>query len=147
MKLLTLIGEAPGGRIGDVPTPEGEGLTSSSGRNLCSIAGWDWDRFLKRADRRNLFNHPVDGWDARAARTSADRLLLELFEGANGRPVLLLGARVAAACSAAHWENYEWQPLGDLWRVARVPHPSGRNRLWNSLEERERAREFLKDLV
>lgn len=145
MKLLTIIGEAPGGAL--PVTDEDANLVSSAGRNLADIAGWDWQRYLNRTRRLNLFIDPQDDrkWDAGAARLSAERIAGRV----EGR-IILLGSKVAAAFGASGLPYYQWTTIRVADRdleVARVPHPSGRNRLWNDIDHRARASAFLRGLL
>jgi uracil-DNA glycosylase len=137
---LVIVGEAPSGE--SLLGRPGLALTGGSGRNLCAIAGWDWLEYLRHTERRNLFIDPMPVWDRKAARVSADELTLAL----EGRTVIVLGAKVAEAFDLGEDPDYRWLHL-DWADVARVPHPSGRNRLWNSPQERKLAREFLHGLL
>lgn len=142
---LVLIGEAPGGGL-TVSHPLELTLAGSTGRNLCAIAGWDWDTYLAVTDRRNLFDTPMPAWLSDVARSRA----LVLAPDIEGHRILLLGARVARAFGVAAEPPYAWfwQRVGypDL-RLARIPHPSGLNRVWNDPAERARARAFLEKLL
>lgn len=137
-----LVGEAPGPNTDPLlplfPSP------NSAGSRLLRYAGVPVSDWLGKLARMNL----CDGtWSARRVVAGRARALAFLFDEANyhdGEPlrVLLLGARVAAAwgCSRpfGYTEEYGWrdQPL----RVAWVPHPSGRNLLYNSRRNQLRAR-------
>jgi len=139
---LALIGEQPGG---NGPYRPELALTGPTGRNLCAIAGWDWDEYL-RADRRNVFDLRVATWNSSAARKHALDIAMEV----QGTRILLLGARVAEAFGVLDVPNYWW-----TWRrvgypdllMARIPHPSGRCRAWNDPSERAWARLFLEGLL
>jgi len=150
--VINLVGEAPGGHV-DITHRPSLALTGTSGRRLCALAGWDWLAYLRHTHRTNLFTTPQDAaWDAGEARARARRIGAKLYRrGAS--PTVLLGAKVAAAFGLTQVPTYEWVeywPAGGTgpgMRVALVPHPSGRNRLWNVESERDRARAFLRDLV
>ena len=119
-------------------------LTGSSGRNLASIAGWDWMCYLRHVDRTNLFFDPQPRWDAGAARMRAAQLEL----GLAGRSVILCGQKVAAAFGVADEPLFRWLPTAsDVMNIAKIPHPSGSCRLWNLPEVRAEARAFLGGLV
>lgn len=136
---LIIVGEAP--QTGSAPP--GRAFEGSSGRNLAAIAGWDWDEFLARTYRVNLFPEPVDHWPRLAAWSRADELRVQL---AGATPVILCGRNVAAAFGLADELLYRW--LHEEWaNVARVPHPSGRNRVWNDFEQRAEAHRFLRNLL
>lgn len=138
---LVLVGEAPGrDPIVDRPSLA---LTGSSGRNLCTIAGWDWLEYLRKTERFNLFYEPQFAWSRWKAEGEAELLVPKFVN----RQVILLGSKVAEAFKV-RGPNYEWmEPFPINAAVALVPHPSGRNRLWNSTEERATARAFLGDLL
>jgi uracil-DNA glycosylase len=140
---LVLVGEAPG--RDDITERPSLALTGSTGKNLCAIAGWDWLNYLRYTERRNLFYTPQFAWSRWAAEGAAEEMI-PLFRG---RRVILLGVKVAEAFHSKAINaapNYEWLDLYD-GVVAKVPHPSGRNRMWNSKDERAAAHEFLKDLL
>jgi uracil-DNA glycosylase len=136
-----IIGEAPGrDSLRDTPS---FALMGSTGRNLCAIAGWDWDEYLRRTERVNLFVDPIVGkWSPETARRAAHDLL-PLFRG---RRVIVLGRKVAAAFGLDSAGNYSWMDFAG-GRVMLVPHPSGRNRMWNDPLERAAAGDSLWDLL
>lgn len=145
IKRLMLVGEAPGRE----PIPEdqrGLTLTGDSGRRLCEIAGWEWLTYLRRTERHNIFYTPQYAWSRWKAEDRTEELI-PLFEG---RRVVLLGAKVAEAFRLQSLDDYEWvqNPFNlHSAAVARVPHPSGRNRVWNRRDERDRAYAFLNGLL
>lgn len=140
MGKLVLIGEAPGREsIRETPSLA---LTGSSGRNLCDIAEWDWLSYVKNTERFNLFLDPQPVWNFRLAFAAARDLELQL----EGRTIIFLGAKVATAFDALRDPDYEWLHF-DWCEAAKVPHPSGRNRKWNTIAERKRARAFLHGLI
>lgn len=122
------------------PEPPG-----SAGARLCAVVGLGQDEYLARFTRVNLFHTyrtwtgrrgGVRTWDAAAARLEAQRLWPLLV----GRPVVLLGSKVAEAFSPevasappmsfVQLPGSEVLGVGDLW-VCRVPHTSGLSRAWN----------------
>lgn len=139
---LILVGEAPGrDSIADRPRLA---LTGSSGKNLCRIMGWDWAQYLRRTERHNLFYDPQPKWRDFDAFVAAMMLIPEVC----GRrvPLILLGRRVARAFSLDDLEEYDWQVVeGDTFMM--LPHPSGRNRVWNDPAQRERARALIGGLL
>lgn len=141
---LVLVGEAPG-RDSIVDRPS-LALTGDSGKRLCAIAGWDWLDYLRYTERFNLFYTPQFAWNRWTAKQSADELLPML----RNRRVILLGTKVAEAFGQKDAPNYRW--FTDRFpqlnvALAFVPHPSGRNRVWNSKAELEKARAFLEMLI
>lgn len=131
-----IVGEAPGPNTSPdlpmFPLP-----SRSAGGRLLGYARISPADYLGRLARRNLFPELAD-WSVPAARGRSFELLWWLR---NMRPrirrVLLLGGRVAAAFGVEEF----WRPRRlhrDLTLVA-IPHPSGRNRLYNDPEICRRA--------
>lgn len=141
---LVLVGESLGGKP---PHDPALALTGPTGRNLCKWAGWDWDDYLRLATRLNLFEDPPERWDKEEAARRAVALVPRLV----GKRVIFLGAKVSAAFGI--WvlkPQFRWFDLGYGPRGAKgavIPHPSGRNRVWNDPAVREAAREFLADAL
>lgn len=85
--------------------------------------------------------NPPGPWDDRLARHVARLLLSEPYD-----VYLLAGRRVAASFGLVG------AAIPSMWRVAGkrllvVPHPSGRNRLWNDPTVRARVREMWENAV
>lgn len=135
-----LIGEANpyGSRPEYALYPEPEG---ASGDRLCRLVmGLDHDTYLDHYDRVNLC--PRDWSTPVAKQRAAD--LLRLYPGA---VFVLLGAKVTRAF------GLEFQPFtGVLLALEGVyshqalvlPHPSGRNLIWNETGSTKRARDLLR---
>lgn len=140
MSKLLLIGMAPA-RTGD-PAKVLQGRT---GLWLADLMGLPLDEYLRRTDRRNLFDRwpgksgKGDAWDAQEARIRAGILMPDVL----GRRVLFVGRAVAAAFAMPRVPLLTWVGACGAW-VAVVPHPSGIVRWWNSEENRARAGEFLR---
>jgi hypothetical protein len=139
-----VIGEAPGpnsdARVPLFPEPR-----NSAGR-LMRYAGCPPADWIGKLVKMNL----CDGaWSTRRAVNGRARALTYLLDPANfhdGAPlrVLLLGARVARAwsCHGAFGHEthaYDCGATADL-RVAWIPHPSGKNLLYNDRKNQLRAR-------
>ena len=132
-----LIGQDPG-RQGT-----GEPLSGKAGRRLAALCGLDLDAYLARFQRVNLL--PVfpgkagkgDRFPLPPAREAA-RALLPTLEG---RRVVLLGGRVAAAFGLHRAPLLVWMPIQGTW-VAVAPHPSGVSRWWNDPRNVRRAQRF-----
>lgn len=76
--------------------------------------------------------HPCPApWDARKAR----KIALAMVRWARGHDLVLLGRKVASAFGLGDAEFGEHRA-----RVILMPHPSGRNRLWNDEEFRAKMR-------
>jgi hypothetical protein len=96
----------------------------ASGNRLKEILGLTLREYLKEHDRVNLC---TGSWSAKAAKLRAFELL-EVREPGTG--LVLCGSKVAYAFNQTY-------PGGFLHRTARglfvlvIPHPSGRNRVWN----------------
>ena len=138
-----LVGEAPGPNT-DALLPLFPYPPNSAGGRLLKYADVDPADWLGKLVRMNL----CDGtWSARRAVAGRARALAFLLDRANyhhDEPlrVLLLGARVARAWSCrgsfGYAEQYGWKGVG--LRVAWIPHPSGRNLLYNDRRNQLRAR-------
>ncbi len=131
-----IIGEAPGPntspKLPMFPLP-----SRSAGGRLLGYAGIPVEDYLGRLARRNLFAE-LGPWSTRTARLQAFQIFWWLRNMATGiRRVLLLGGRVGAAFGLAEF----WRPLKlerDLVLVA-IPHPSGKNRVYNDPDVCRRA--------
>jgi hypothetical protein len=115
----------------------------------------------KRAAWRNLFDDPVEGWQAKDAERVARRLWANLtgereavlaqygiwdHTVAEARVVVLLGQKVATAFDVRHPHLFVLcQTSGPAMAV--MPHPSGRNRYWNEPAHIARAEQFLRGLL
>ena len=136
MKLL-IIGEAPG------PSGAADPLGGRASRFLAQLADRSQDAFLLAVERRNL----LDSWPGGDGEGSAFPLYAAAEAARvvrptlDGRRVLLLGRVGQVFGIQQGW--YEWVYLGTA-RVARFPHPSGLNRLWNDQAERRAAGRFLR---
>lgn len=138
-----VIGEAPGPNTNALlplfPAP-----SNSAGARLLRYADVDPADWLGKLVRMNL----CDGtWSARRAVAGRARALAFLFDKANyynGAPlrVLLLGDRVRRAWSCYGAFGYVRMEYygGPTLHVAWIPHPSGRNRLYNVRRNQLRAR-------
>ena len=122
---------------------------NSAGARLSDILGLGMTNYLRYFDRVNLLRG--DRWSTAQARIEADRIR----ESRLG-DLVLLGRKVAAAfgldfTSPAPGESgrlfFRAFPRGDGGRVLVLPHPSGRNLLWNLPENRALGRRMLRDLI
>jgi len=121
-----LIGEMPGF---DITSRPHLALTGQTGQRIAALAGITWLDYLTFTDRRNVFTAPVEHWLPAQAKKNAEEMDLD------GRRVVFLGDKVASAFGVKAWRNYEWHDFRGGY-AARAPHPSGRNRLFNSVAER-----------
>lgn len=144
-----LVGEAPGPNT-DASLPLFPEPSNSAGARLlkyADITHYDW---LGKLVKVNLCDGP---WSARRAIEGRVRVLSYLLDKDNyrgGEPlrVLLLGARVTRAWGAVPERarhagfGYTDMRLGgsSTLRVAWIPHPSGRNLLYNDHKNQLRAR-------
>lgn len=139
--LVLIVGEAPSQRGWK---PFAGSRRSSSGWRLAKLLGTTPDVLLNhpRILVTNLFPKPVAIWDAGEAAKRAGELQAEV------RPVLwiLLGRRVAETFCTEHVKDLTPVTDGGVTYV-NVPHPSGRNLLWNSEHQRRKARKMLTALV
>lgn len=135
MRELLIVGERPSGPV-DADGP----LAGRAGRFLATLAGISFESYLCWP-RVNLFEAPGDRWDARAARLRARAILVEHPDV----DLLLLGRRVSDAFSVPYTAFTAHQAAGTTAYV--LPHPSGRNRVWNDREAQRRAARFLRPLL
>lgn len=140
-----LVGMAPG-KSSDPSLPLFPRPASSAGGRLAVLAGLDWREYLRLYERTNLVNRwpgrsgEGDSWpraEARIAARAVERLLA-------GRCVVFVGRNVAEAFE--RWLGfYNWDAdTGLQFRYACIPHPSGRNRMYNDDDHRRCAREVLR---
>lgn len=140
-----LIGEAPS-KNEHPPTP----LEGRIGRRLAACAGLSFEEFLERFDRVNLLDVRQDTkekgfeFDMEKASKSARRMYWTLE---NGRTIILLGKRVAAAFAlpSEYFQPLRWAPVDLTFYV--VPHPSGVNRWWNDPANVEKMNAFMRGLL
>jgi hypothetical protein len=122
----------------------------ATGGRLARILGMNECEYLRAFERRNLC--PTT-WSAKASRAGVARILGKaLLDGhEEAAPLILLGAKVMRAF------GYEFEPFtkhrvllrsrsAPQWRVC-LPHPSGRNLLWNDPRSAQRARELVRGLL
>lgn len=108
------------------PLPE-----HASGARLKALLNLSLGDYLKKHDRVNLCSGM---WDSRAAAEHAQRLHAGRLDGTG---IVLLGAKVAQAFrSAAAYPDSTFAPFAleqhqTIWYLS-LPHPSGRNRVWNN---------------
>ncbi len=142
---VLLIGEAPGKR----GTPSEPALGGRIGRRLASLMGCSVEEYERWTVRINLLpNWPGKAshgngsrWPTKTARSHARVLVMNRW--LDGRSVILLGRRVAAAFgikSDRAWFVWEEGVIGLRFAVA--PHPSGASRWWNDPRNVEAARKF-----
>jgi hypothetical protein len=132
------------------PDSEPAAFSGLSGARLAAIVGVSQERFLSLINAVNLLGrYPgrtaragSDDFDLVAARLEAARIAPKLL----GSTILLAGRSVAEAFDASNLGPLESVERGSSVFVL-LPHPSSRNRWWNSLENVERARELLVEVV
>ena len=149
-----LVGEAPGPNT-DPRLPLFPAPGNSAGARLLRYAGIDPVDWFGKLLRVNLCDGP---WSLRRATVGRARVLSYLLDEANfydGAPlrVLLLGTRVASAWGCRGSFGYEEHQYGlnpiatfrmvpsdKTLHVAWIPHPSGRNLLYNVRRNQSRAK-------
>lgn len=138
-----LIGEAPGpntnARLPLFPEP-----TNSAAARLLRYAGIEPVEWMGKLVRMNMCDGPWSESRARAGRTRAVAYLLDEENFVNGKPlrVLLLGQRVSRVWACHGPFGYEIHQYSEKTNVhvAWIPHPSGRNLLYNDKKNQLRAR-------
>lgn len=124
-----------------------------AGWNLMRLAGFEERQreWLEMFERRNILNGQE--WDSERARIVGRELRAELRD----RVVIVLGSEACAAVwpEALLARQYEWRRFQPAWRGergppggwwARLPHPSGRCRDWNSDYHRAAVRVFFEEV-
>lgn len=104
----------------------------SAGSILCrSILGMREKDYIRSFVRRNLLRRPK--WSARLARLSAEEIRREVKAG---EVVVLLGEKVWDAWAPLEFgrEASGFAPFWIRGNIVALPHPSGRNRTWNTTE-------------
>jgi hypothetical protein len=101
-----------------------------AGERLCHrVMGLRRGTYLSSFERVNLVQGPK--WNAPVARTAAANIAADCSKT---RTIVLLGRKVASAFGYAGWKGIVWRPgtayAPDLKFVV-IPHPSGRNKVWN----------------
>jgi hypothetical protein len=140
---VLLIGQAPG-QHGDPGDPLGGKL----GHKIAKLAGIEYEQYLERTDRMNLFDEWTgkdgkgDAWDARQAKQRAD----DLIPYVEGRKVLFIGKQVAKAFGFKDLPWMKWTEAERISEVAVIPHLSGIVTWWNELDNRKAAGVFLKEM-
>lgn len=132
------------------PAPEG-----SAGHRLWSMLHEFYTTprgvYLAGFDRRNLIGDRI--WSGSAAREAADQLIEELVQPPGterARVVVVLGKMVwgALAWNGRLAPSPEWfsrhEMVASWWLI---PHPSGRNSLYNEIAARRRAARLLHSLL
>lgn len=105
---------------------------NSAGHRLWKMTGLELSDYLCTFMRVNLVDE--ERWSKEAARDGAENLCT--IAAQRGIPLVLLGAKVSEAF-ACEIDYFNWTHDG-LVSYLRLPHPSGRSPMYNSLEARER---------
>lgn len=127
MRQILFVGEQPGTPGGEAFAPYGRG----TGVRLARLAGMDSYSFRSRFEFINLMSWGP--WSVPIARGAASKIIpLALHHGATR--IVLLGRRVSEAfgngthSKARYFVEFEREGF----TIVSIPHPSGRNRLWNN---------------
>lgn len=153
---IIFIGEAPGpSNDPESASPLYPFPSNSAGGRLRRLTGLSRHDYVRHVKRMNLVPYYPKQWPTSDARANA----IQLVRGGmlSGARVVLVGARVRDAFFSKvnpkpNW--LEWRPhvrglhRGDKeWpRFVCVPHPSGRNLWYNDPDNRERVRDFFREL-
>jgi len=150
---ILLVGEDYGDRYSASLCYDANALTGQSGRHIAALSGLTFEEYTQVYARTNVVTRPYDWDDPRVVALGVARLVPVMIDAPR---VILLGRRTAAAFDLLDLELLEWRQ----WRVrledvivtpgaqiSRLPHPSGRNRWWNSPLNASRAEVFLQEAV
>lgn len=137
--VAAIIGEAPGPnthrKLALFPTP-----VRSAGGRLFAYSKLTAAEYLGRFARRNLYSAIVP-WSRFEAESRAYEVLTWLRRSMpTVRRVVLLGGRVGAAFGLGEpWSSRSEGGTSDGLMLIVIPHPSGRNRVYNDPAARARA--------
>lgn len=124
---------------------------NGSAKRLAKLFGMD--PYAMRLTFKFVNLLPYGPWNVKSARNGVDRVLASVLESTEYHDVaiVLLGRKVAEAFRVGHsttayykrWSHYYcgWWMNGYV-----VPHPSGRNRLWNNPAHARRTTRLLRRL-
>jgi hypothetical protein len=110
---------------------------NGAGDRLLRISGLTREEYLKKFRRRNIL--PAGRWSASRARLRGYRLQRRL----RGR-VIVLGKDTWRALWLPRVEFFGRVINGDECVFILIPHPSGRNLIYNDLDVRLKARKILR---
>lgn len=119
-------------------------LTGKSGETLAEMMGVDFTRYVRLTKRMNVVDLPEDWSDRVLVQAGVARIKANIDPT---QSVILLGSKVASAFGLDDLGLFEWRGWPHSVRVARVPHPSGRNRVLNDPRVRLDFRTFLEASV
>lgn len=148
-----MVGEAPGR---DCVASRAHHCTGAFARALCGMSGVSLGDYLRAFHRHNVFPRPVKKWNARRAEENMAVFLQSavchaIRQRATRVSFVLAGTKVQDAAYSwirPRWggpvdppgvaETYELPNLVLRAEVIRIPHPSGRCRLYNDPAVRAR---------
>jgi len=144
------IGQAPS-RHGDPTKP----LTGLPGQKLASLASMTMMEFCLSVVRANILPYYVgtNGSGDAFPMPDAKRNAIRMAPLLDKRTVVFVGRRVAEAFGFKDdwfdWDEGYFDAVGKMVRIryAVIPHPSGRNRFWNSSQNVQEARTFITELM
>lgn len=141
---VVLIGQAPRDNYPDYPLfPWPRGCT---GHRLSQLAGVSPFRYLRKFIRLNVF-YKAPGKSGAFPMTLAREYAAEIAPYLTHRTVVFVSLSVADAFGWRNAPLMKWTPVdlghGTVW-CAVVPHPSGRNRWYNSARNKAQAEEFMR---
>lgn len=142
MGQILFVGEQPGTPGGEAFVPYGRG----TGVRLARLAGMDPHAFRHTFEFINLMSWGT--WSVPSARMAAFQIM-PTAKRVGARRIVLLGKRVAEAWGYGdHNKAPYFREFGDDGlRVVVIPHPSGRNRMWNDTRNVKRAEKLLRRWV
>ena len=145
--MIWFIGQAPSKKSKDNSGWWAPGGASDA---LAKLAGIPYDQLVTKAGFKNLLGYYPgqrgggDAFDARGAQIAASAFI-EGFSALD--EIVFLGKKVAKAFGAADMGWLERRNLVSGQVAYLLPHPSGRNRWYNSGENRACASAFVKRIL
>lgn len=148
---------------GQAPSRQGDGrpFTGPSGDRLVKLFGLrDYEHLASQFTLINLLDQPAsnvcakpsgkkhagDAFDRDEAVIKAFGLMLEWWDRGSQVVVLACGSSVTEALLGVKVKRFKGRRVRNV-EIWHFPHPSGASHFWNSPDNVERSREFLKRLL
>lgn len=112
---------------------------TGAGRRLFDLTGYTEEEYAEKFDRINLLDDTE--WDCAKGKASAKAMRYRVA----GRRVVVLGNQAWSALGLPKANWFQEMTVGDtVWYL--IPHPSGKNLLYNKPSVREKARNLLRSI-
>lgn len=156
---LLLVGEDYGDRFPESLCVDAHALTGKSGQFFAALAGLELEEYKQLFERTNVVARPSDWLDRETVEHGLASVIVKMLLSnrlGNETRVIALGRKTSDALglsslSLLAWTT--WSPsVDDIVikadiKISKMPHPSGRNRWWNTQSHRVQAQAFLEETV